>query len=227
MPFGYAKKRRPMVKPSSQPVKVAKLARDVRQVKKKLATVETKHYDPVWTTDLGLATQALHLTNIAEGDGDSNRTGRQVAITGIQLKPRFVTLTDSNASFRLVVLQNLQQVADQSPALSDYLSNDLAVNSFTAWSYSKRYRCLLDKTVVLNVSFLNQDQVAERNYFINLKNRPIKVLFNGATGTDIQKNGIYAFLLARVASSTSANNGAADAHDLYANTFIRVLFTDM
>lgn len=156
----------------------------------------------------------LHLTNIAQGDGDGQRTGNSIFVrnVGIRFSILYNTSGASAQRVRMMLVIDSQQVGDTLPSVSDVLDvagtasaplsflNDQTVGRFKVLK-SRMYTVYADKNNIVS------------QWNINLRHH---VRYNGATATDIQKGGIY---LLMVSSEDNTNPPAVERN-------IRVAYHD-
>lgn len=161
------------------------------------------------------------LNGIAQGDGATNRDGRQVTLKSLQMRGHFIrhaaastdefTAFDAATIVRFVVVLDRQNNATATPPIWSQVFDTAtvaAVNSqnwqtFRLLSNSKRYKVLVDKVYTL------QDQVGvfdATNYirasttktFNIYRKLPLTVNYTGVgeTGAGIADNAIWVFALA-------------------------------
>jgi len=129
--------------------------------------------------------QTSHLTNVTTGDLNSNRTGLSILAKSMHLKGFITWNTNTAAAAQrvcLMLVQDLQQISDGSPAWSDFYSGD--INSFPNKNSAGRFK-------VLSKRFYNYDHDKAEipvNMYVKLN---CHVKYNGINDWDIQKNGIF------------------------------------
>lgn len=151
-----------------------------------------------------------HLSSIAQGDGDGQRTGNSVFVRSINIRG-VVYRNAAGAStqvVRLSVIMDTQQVGDTSPTFASiYEGTD--VNSHLNSDTVGRFKVL--KNLILTVDSAGQSGKA---FLINLPMRH-HVRWNGTASTDIQKGGLYFSIVS--ASATNAPtvtwDGRVSYHD--------------
>lgn len=140
------------------------------------------------------------LTGIAEGDSSLQRTGLKITPTSLLMKIRVRHGNDGGSPpildpqgclSRIIVVRDMQQEADTPPAVTDLL---ISGTSLVMSPYNRlirnRFEVLFDKTYKTNPNASNS-VIYDTAYLKLSSKRP--VYFNGASSTDIQKNGIYMF----------------------------------
>lgn len=153
---------------------------------------------PTTTTPNGTAT-VLHITAIDQGDLDSNRTGFSILAKNLFIK-FFVGRNPSATStiLRLVVVQDKQQIGDTSPGYSDVFTSTSTLSQYNN-ATSGRFTILHDRTIVLDAVSNSTMYYTYKHSFAGKSNH---IRFNGAAGSDIQKNGIYLFLISSEGTNT-------------------------
>lgn len=202
MPYGktsnyrYKKRRYPRKKRGGKPwymrkynaYELAGKAWSAAKYLKGLINVEFKKYDADSSTST--SGNVILFNGIAQGDSDQTRDGNSVLMKSWLLRGNIV----SNASavstrVRLVFFMDKQQIGDTAPSQSDILDPDL--NQLVAPLNNQtvgRFTILADKRFSINQMVASQSVSREFSFFFNLGKH---ARFNGTTGADIQKNGIY------------------------------------
>lgn len=155
-----------------------------------LINVEKKKFDTI----LGTSTSGtlVNCVAIPQGDGDQTRDGNSVLLKSVYMRG---TLANNSASpstrFRIMLIRDLQQIADTAPSATDILDGGLSGDFIRAPLNNEtvgRYEILMDKIFVINQPFASA--VFQRNLkeFFPMNHH---VRFNGTAGTDIQKGGVY------------------------------------
>ena len=168
---------------------------------RKLINVETH----IWDTTIGATVSSTgsvtHLTEIAIGDTKSTRTGSSVLTKDFAL--RFTLQKNATAVgtvVRVLIIRDKQQISDTSPGVTDIL-NSADVNSHYNAQLSDRFQYLSDQTITLDAD----DVLIAKQFKLNPQG--LHVLFNGSSGTDIQKNGLYLVLVSNEPTLTPTFNG--------------------
>lgn len=129
----------------------------------------------------------IHLTAIAQGDGDGARTGNSIMVRSVNIKGNLIFNTGASKLFqpvRLIVFQDSQQVGDTYPTTTQLLENATTYSHLNSDTVG-RFKILHNKVYNLNTG-ANAGIV----YQINLPMQS-HVRYNGTAGTDIQKGGLY------------------------------------
>ena len=136
------------------------------------------------------------LHQIAQGDGSDARTGNSILARSLFF--RLVFKCNSSATVttvRFMIVRDTQQVADTTPTAATIL-NSADPLSPLCLTVEGRFSVLKDKLITLN----NVDSKSvPMKKFMNLYTH---IRFNGAAGTDIQKNGLYALFISDEATNT-------------------------
>lgn len=158
---------------------------------KGLVNSEMHHKD----TTISLSTQNLitHITSIAQGDNDFNRTGNSLLLRNIYIRGTMEIdpAVTSNTRISLVLVKDLQQVSDSSPTLANIFNTPTDPNSLLSLSTSGRFKILWRKNYVLTPSTASRPAIDINKYWKIYDH----VRFNGTAATDIQKNGYYFCIL--------------------------------
>lgn len=136
------------------------------------------------------ASLILSPVNIAQGDGRSNREGNSMKVIGLDIKFHgFLTSAPLTSQFvRLVIIKANQQVPDTAPSWTDFMA-DGTYDSFLNPDSHSYCQILKDKTY--RVEALS-NQLYMDNFTLPMQQH---IYYNGGTTTDLQKNGIYIFLI--------------------------------
>lgn len=131
-------------------------------------------------------TYVQHLTPVAQGDGDSNRTGNSIFVRSLNIRGQVIhNSSGTSPEFtRVVVVMDTQQVGDTSPTLGLVLEAN-GYNSHLNKATVGRFKILYSQ--IIETDSVNR---VSRNFYINLPMRH-HVRYNGTASTDIQKGGIY------------------------------------
>lgn len=172
--------------------------RGVRYLKG-LVNSETFKFDTSTTVNPSSTGAVVHLTAIAQGDGDSDRNGnsvfsRSLYIRGIMTKNASATTT----FLRVLIVRDNQQVGDGTPGVTDILesaANTAPLNSNTVG----RFTVLWDR-----IFALDSDKLTDQ--FVRFIPMRYHIRYNGSAGTDIQKGGLYLVHLSDQATNTPSLN---------------------
>lgn len=158
---------------------------------KKLVNSEKHHAD---VTSIGTITATtglvVEMNLIGTGDTISTRTGNSILVTGIHFRAHLTLHTSNvNTMFRLIVVQDKQQIADTKPAWADLLEDDDAPNSMYDLAVLGRFKILKDEFFTMNAADSTSRAI---DWKLPLETH---VRYNGSASTDVQKNGIYVAIL--------------------------------
>lgn len=153
---------------------------------KGLVNSEMYKKDTVWATSAITQGSTSLRSDIAQGDGDSDRTGNSIFVRSYNFKG-IITRNASGASIqtvRISVIIDGQQQADTNPSYTDIYESASPfahLNSNTVG----RYKVIWTQTYVL-------DSVNKPFALVNV-NLPMRhhVRYNGTSASDVQKGGIY------------------------------------
>lgn len=204
---------------------VKSLQRVVRNLAPELKYVD----NTVGSTNITTAGSVVHLTAIAQGDTQGTRTGNTVFVKSISIIGRWTRSSDVSASannaYRIIVFVDKEQVADTAPSISDVISGS-PIQNFPNLDNLERFRVLYFGPVLeaarmspnANAYVIGTPSISPSvNVYFKLDIKPnIKVSYNGAAATDIEKNGIYIGYV---------SNDATDTIDT--TTTCRVGYTDV
>lgn len=154
----------------------------------------------------------------------ANRIGQKTHLKDIQFRMKLISNIPSNVSWRVLLVQDTQQVGDTYPAVGDVLQNGRTNSMYQdVLNQQRRFRILHDWTTVQNANFVNQDMSANHNFF---KRLDFDQFYNGPLSTDIQKNGLYLIILADTSSGTGIYTPFAAGDVLFDLQYV-VRYTDM
>lgn len=144
--------------------------------------------------------------DIAQGDGDSNRTGNSVFARNfnIRFNLAFNSTTVDYQTVRVMLLIDKQQVSDTAPLPSQILENTGGVNSYMSHLNNEhvgRFTVLKSR-----VYTLHQDKPVISSVFnLNMRHH---IRYNGPAGSDIQRGGIYVLFISDIDPNVSAPQAA-------------------
>jgi len=158
-----------------------------------------------------------HITDIAQGDTDSTRTGNSINVVSVTFKG---SLGNFNASvhfhYRVAIVQDKQQRSDTSPTAGDIFSDGIStsnpVTAVPTRANLERFKIIYMSPPYSSIG-LQLGNV--NNYYEFTKKMNLKVSYNGSASSDIEKNGLYCVFL------TDDTSGAVDFNGL-----ARIGFTD-
>lgn len=143
------------------------------------------------------STGVLHsLATVAQGDGDSARTGNSIFVRNLSIQGN--TSRNSSGTYpdgqivRIMLVKDGQQIGDTAPAVTDILET-ASVNSFLNSDTVGRFTVLWNKKYKLDSQ--NPNQLIKYN-----KKLWHHVRYNGTSGSDIQKGGLYLLIISNEAT---------------------------
>lgn len=154
-----------------------------------LINVESFQLDTSYgITTVANVAQITPLNNMAQGDGQSQRTGNSILMKKLH-RTEYCTSSAANVIIREILFYDKQQVSDTAPVVTDLLESSTPLALYNKLSKS-RFQILEDKLYTLN-------SVSKTNRIIrNTKMLNKHAIYNGAASTDIQKMGIYKLVIA-------------------------------
>lgn len=142
----------------------------------------------------------VHLSDIAQGDGDDQRSGLSVFARSLWLQIiSTIHTTADNTNYRVMVVCDTQQVGDGTPTVATILDG-VGINTPLNSATVGRFSVLYDK--VYNLADAIMVTRIHRIYLPLSKH----IRYNGSAGTDIQKNGIYLVAVSSEATNTPTLN---------------------
>jgi hypothetical protein len=170
---------------------------------KGLVNAELHKFDLTGSASISTAGNVFNLVNIANGDTDSDRTGNSIFVRYVNAGGMLqLNSSADNTAVRIMLVIDKQQVGDNLPTVTDILET---VSSPTA-PYSKlnsetagRFTILSSRVYILNT------ERPSCSWFIK-KSMRHHVRYNGTTGADIQKGGLYILAISSEATNSPAMN---------------------
>jgi len=162
-----------------------------------LVNSEVHKLDGTETNAITSSGAVVHLSGIAQGDTVSGRTGNSVLTK--YLSYRHIIVINASATtthIRVIIFRDNQQVSDTSPAVTDVL-NTASCTSFLNAANAGRFQILSDKFIRLAAQ--GPQSVFQK---VNL-NENKHIRFNGTSGSDVQKGGLYALFLSDQGTNTA------------------------
>ncbi len=182
----------------------------VASLKRRIAAATEIKYEDVNTTNAGPVSMVdtasiANLAQIAQGAGLVQRVGQQVTAKRLHVKYHVMANSGSTSSAvtaRVIIVQYKKQSSSSTPSLAKILEN-YATGTGAAWSplsftnqFKENFNLLYDKLhAVDNVT--NKSVIRQFSIPLNFK-----IAYNGSATTDIEKNGIYMFMLSDRAAGT-------------------------
>lgn len=153
---------------------------------KGLVNSEMLHLDTAITGGIDTSGTMTHVTAIGQGDTVSGRTGNSVFVRALNWKGLLFRTSagDYFQAFRMIVIQDTQQIGDTAPTLSDVLEN-VTVQSHLKVGTAGRFKILYN-----HVYHFDVNGVGGMPFQINLPMRH-HIRYNGTASSDIQRGGLY------------------------------------
>jgi len=201
---------------------VKSLQRIVRQLQPELKAFDLT----LGASNISVANGAVdHITQIAQGDGQNQRTGNLITVRkldiGIKIdRSTAYTFTAGNAKFRWAVVVDKEQVTDTSPvALSAFEYPSAPHTDLPQVLNNERFRYLyvspcydLAQMAITSLTAIPQIPAHVKFHWEG----EVKVGYNGSLGSDIEKNGIYVVYMTE-----------GTANELDTTGYVRVQYTDV
>lgn len=163
---------------------------------KGLVNSERYKFDTDTSSSPSTSGTITHLTAIAQGDAENQRSGNGILCRYILINAVMqLHASATNTTYRILIVSDSQQVGDSSPAISDVL-NSVGLTSALNRGTVGRFNVLYD--VVQNINNVGTPTRVHRIYLPTM----CHVRFNGPLSTDIQKNGVYLILISNEATNT-------------------------
>ncbi len=178
-----------------------------RQINSIRQTREYKFIDQQLQVTSGASLTITKLTNLAQGDTETTRTGSKIVITGILFKALLTDTASSNTRLMIVLdKQTNQAIYTEGDLIHDVTANDIIVSPINH-NNRHRFKLLLDRVYPIDI---NKDTVIRRFYKVN-----IPILYDANVGSiaDLTSNSL---------SFAQANDGGTGGLVL----FMRLYFTD-
>lgn len=189
------------VRSISSGIKMARRAWTLASRLRRLVNVEIKKYDAAVSAGTGITStgSSYPLHEMAQGDTDQLRNGNSIKPLYLRLVMNFVNnSTAVNTRVRYLIIRDMQQVPDTSPAVSDVLDGSVAsycdapLNNLAVG----RYKILRDSVVTMT-------SVSRPVVNIKLNEKLYgHIRYNGSASTDIQKGGLYLLVVSDQATNT-------------------------
>lgn len=158
-----------------------------------LINVEKKKYDvSASSTTSG---NVIILNSIGQGDTDQSREGNSVLMKSLLFRGYLSTSATAGVTrVRIMLIRDNQQIGDTAPSQSDILDGDFTdpiqapLNNNTVG----RFTVLADRKYCLNQLVAAQSMAQEISIYLRMNKH---ARYNGTSGSDIQKNGIYCLFI--------------------------------
>ncbi len=200
-------------RPKTALAKANSALRQVRQIKSATETHHTDH--SFFFPDLDNTGDVLAITNIVQGDGQSERVGLKMMTKNVSVRMRVdaIVNADDSTLFRILLVQDRRQEGGVIPTIVDVLEQT-AIDGHLNLGELGRFKVLYDR-----VHYISEVGTGgpKNLVFIHI-NVPIRVpvRYLGPLVTDIAKNGIYLMALTDVNDPGTLNIGGQ----------ARIAFTD-
>lgn len=148
----------------------------------------------------------FNLNQIAQGDGINQRTGLRVNLERLDVHLRLSSYVQSNAQFRIIVLQDLQQVTGTAPPILSVLQNS-RVTAMYEQSQRNRWLILKDQTISMEANYVGQDMAKDYVFSLRRFAQAGRLEWTDGTTATVTKNGLWMFVLGDY-SVAGANNTA-------------------
>lgn len=169
--------------------------------KKAISAEETKSHEigPI-TGNIGSTAASTVITQIPQGVERYQRLGNKISVLGFQFNYWAYKGTAANALLRVTLVHDTQQIADANAGMAwnNPFESSLTLSLRNVTTQQKRYKVIYDQCHILNDAYPSINLVKK---YISFKH---PVLFNGAAGTDIQKNGVYLMIQSTEAAGATA-----------------------
>ncbi len=189
--------------------------KSLQRVVKKLQP-EAKYNDASLTmSNITSSGTIIHLTAIAQGATSSTRNGDAIRVSHIAFRWRMDMGSFGTGNFgsRVAIVQDKQQNPDTSPTISDIFRSSNPVDALPTLTNLERFRILWLSDYLDHTMIQSGQQTNVREYTAK---QSIKVEYNGANTSDIQKNGLYFVFLTNDSNNTIDGDGIC-----------RIQFTDV
>jgi len=167
---------------------------------RKAMRTELKYLDVAISDTPSTTGTVIPLSGTAQGDTSQSRDGLQIFPTSIEMRLNFSFNASATASVIRVVIY--QYLAGVSSSVQNYFDASPTTTDFKAINQQYESRTLFDRTYSLN------DLIPEKNIYLKRRIKGI-IAYDGATATDIAKNGLYMILLSDEATNTPTVTGTA------------------
>lgn len=128
------------------------------------------------------------LNGMAQGDGQSQRTGNSILMHSLKSIEHYYTPTTNDVLMREILFIDKQQISATAPTALDILETSTATSLYNK-KESSRFQILSDKLIAF-------DAVAHPQKVSRKTNKLGKhAIYNDVTNTAIQKNGVYKMII--------------------------------
>lgn len=156
---------------------------------------ERRYVDQITAINSSTTPNGVVLNDLPDGSGPTERAGFAMRMLYLDMKGIILASTTNPASFtRVVVVMDTQQLPDTTPAYTDIFS-DASMTSNLRSTTLGRYTILYDQ-LHGSAAAANNPACWDERIWINQTAR-----YNGNAAGDIQKNGLFLYILGSDASS--------------------------
>nr|UOF80963.1 capsid protein [Cressdnaviricota sp.] len=167
---------------------------------KGLVNSEMLHNQSTGSTNTDSTGTMTLLNGMAQNDTVNGRTGNSILMRNLFLRLGFVQHASATSTvYRVMVVQDSQQIGDTTPAISDILES-VSVYSPLSTASSGRFK-ILKNWMFSTSNASNTVKLLEKYFDFRFHTR-----FNGTASTDIQKNGLYLVTLCDQATNKPSFN---------------------
>lgn len=146
----------------------------------------------------------LNCQPVPIGDGTGMRTGNSILVRRLLVRVRLSKASAPTSTYlRMFLVQDNQQITDTVPAIADLIETPGDIDAPLSAALAGRFKLLASKTILLT----NDKPSYHMEKVYSMRHH---VRFNGASGTDVQKGGIYLMVFADQA--TASNYPSIDGH---------------
>lgn len=199
--------------------KTGSLYQQVRALQRFVGTLKPEikfHDSPLAGTNVPSTGAVEHITDIAQGDTVSTRTGNAINVVSITLKGK-ITTTGNGEYYRIAIVKDNQTISDSQPTASTIFSDvNLSadpVHVLPTIANLSRFTILYMSKLFYGTGISGGDQPAAFEFS---KKVNIKTSYNGTASSDQEKNALYCIFLTDSASNTVDFTGV-----------VRIGFTDI
>lgn len=177
---------------------IAKKAWNAAMYVKSLINVERKFTDLTVSGNPAFDAAVIqHVSLFPQGDGTSNRSGRQLKLKALHMTLRFTTgATPVQQIIRYFIVQKLNDVSGATPTYAN-IYETATITSYRNMDETKNWKVLLTRTFAL-------DPEASGDEVIHKHNLPLNLRAHYALGTDTPLSGNLWFIC--VSSQLAAQN---------------------
>lgn len=182
-------KKKPWYRKKYDAISIAKHAARGVWYLKGLVNSEMLHNQSTGNTTTSSTGTVTLLNGMAQNDTASGRTGNSILMRNVFLRLGFQQHPSaSSTTYRVMLVLDKQQVGDSNPTIADILE--------TVNVYSPLATANVGRFKVMKNWFFNTNDVAGTFKKLELyKDFRFHTRYNGTSGSDIQKNGLYLITL--------------------------------